>query len=60
MEVKKNSIDKITFKLVVIVLKTDHKKVPCGELGVSGAVQGIVGYRQDYWTAVGTSNRLRY
>jgi hypothetical protein len=41
---------------------TDHssRKDPCGEVGMSGRMQGIAGYRGDYWTAIGTSDKLFY
>jgi hypothetical protein len=29
-------------------------------MGMSGRVQGTAAYRGDYWTAVGTSDRLFY
>jgi hypothetical protein len=34
------------------------RKDPSGVVGLSGGVQGTAGYRGDYWTAVGTSDRL--
>jgi len=41
---------------------TDHssRKDPCGEVGMSGGMQGTAGYRGDYRTAIGTSDKLFY
>jgi hypothetical protein len=46
VEVKKNSVDKLTFHLIVVVLRTGHKKIPVvrwacligcqGQLAVAG------------------------
>ena len=60
MEVIENIVDKETFKLAVVVQRTDHKKISSGRCwhGMSDGVQGTVGCIGDCWTAVGTSNPL--
>jgi hypothetical protein len=61
MEVKENIMDKVTFKLAVVVWRTDHKKRYLqGGVGMSGGMQGVAGCTGDYRSAVGTSNRLCY
>jgi hypothetical protein len=39
-------------------VRTDHEMIRWS--GVSGAVRGSGGYRQDNWTAIGRSDRLFY
>jgi len=41
-------------------ISTNHlsRDDPCGAVGVSGAARGTSGFRKNYWTAIGRSDRI--